>query len=92
MVNSRLLSPLASLSTSTLLRRFGSWRGAIEGSSGRSDTTAWFWLVVLRRDGRELLAVIPDVVILELFANGTRFTGGTVRYRPDGRSVLIFDH
>jgi hypothetical protein len=36
-----------------------------------------------------LVSVIPDVAILELFANNTPLAGDMVSYRSDGRSVLV---
>jgi hypothetical protein len=42
---------------------------------------------IISHDGRELVTVVPDVVLLELVANGTVLTGGMIRHRPDGRSV-----
>ena len=44
---------------------------------------------VISRDGLELLTVVPDVVLLELVANGTPLNGGAVMHRRDGRSVRV---
>jgi hypothetical protein len=44
---------------------------------------------IISHDGRELVSVIPDVVLLELVANGTVLMGGMVRHRSDGRSVRV---
>jgi hypothetical protein len=45
--------------------------------------------VVVRRQGWHLMSVIPDVLLLELLANGASLTGGMLLPRPDGRSVLV---
>jgi hypothetical protein len=44
---------------------------------------------VIRRQSRHLVSVIPDTSLIELLANNTPLAGGTVRYCPDGRSVLV---
>jgi hypothetical protein len=44
---------------------------------------------VIRRQGHHLVSVIPDTSLIELLANGTPLAGGTVMYRPAGRSVWV---
>jgi hypothetical protein len=35
---------------------------------------------IISHDGRELVTVVPDIVLLELVANGTVLSGGMVRH------------
>jgi hypothetical protein len=44
---------------------------------------------VVSRDGEVLVTVIPDVLLLELIANGTPLADGTVILRSDGRCVRV---
>jgi hypothetical protein len=45
---------------------------------------------VVRRDDAALVVVVADVLVIELIANGTAITGGTVVHRDDGRSVRVY--
>ena len=47
---------------------------------------------VISHDGRQLVTVVPDVVQLELVANGTPLSGGAVVHRDDARSVRVIHH
>jgi hypothetical protein len=45
--------------------------------------------VILRRDGEQLLGIVPDTLILELLANGIPVGSADVMYWTDGRRVRV---
>ena len=48
--------------------------------------------VVVSREGQVLVTVIPDVLLLELWANGSTSLDGTVILRSDGRSARVINN
>jgi hypothetical protein len=44
---------------------------------------------IVSREGFELITVVPDVILAEVYANGWVLPGGVPVARPHGRAVLV---
>jgi hypothetical protein len=66
----------------------GTWSEAVTAAIDHSIACGMSTTVT--RGGYGPVAVIPDVIALELLANGSVLPGGTLLERPDGRAVRVY--